>query len=60
MRSLNRQFRGKNKATDVLSFPSIRRSDGAQKRRLAGEIAISADIALQNAGASRAFSRRRK
>lgn len=48
MRTLNRRFRGKNKATDVLSFPSatIRRRS---QRNFAGEIAISADIARQNA-----------
>jgi probable rRNA maturation factor len=50
MRSLNSRFRGKNKATDVLSFPSdspVRRN--GKPVELAGEIAISADIALQNA-----------
>ena len=50
VRSLNREFRGKNKATDVLSFPSASPSDSASKRPgLAGEIAISADVALHNA-----------
>ncbi len=47
IRALNLRFRGKNKATDVLSFPP----DSAAVRgsaRLAGEVAISADIALQN------------
>lgn len=39
IRALNRRFRKKNEATDVLSFPR----DGG------GDIAISADIALQNA-----------
>ncbi len=39
LQALNRQFRRKNKATDVLSFPH---EDG-------GDIAISADIALANA-----------
>jgi probable rRNA maturation factor len=43
LQELNRRFRGKNQPTDVLSFPSIT-SDG-----LAGEIAISAEIASQNA-----------
>jgi probable rRNA maturation factor len=42
MRSLNRRFRGKNKATDVLSFPS-------QTREVAGDIAISLEIAARNA-----------
>jgi probable rRNA maturation factor len=50
VRSLNRQFRGKNKATDVLSFPFTSLADGPRnKLGLAGEIAISADIAAQNA-----------
>lgn len=50
MRSLNSRFRGKNLPTDVLSFPSdssIRRN--GKTVELAGEIAISADIALQHA-----------
>ena len=39
MRALNSQFREKNKATDVLSFPEESRVRG--KMRFAGEIAIS-------------------
>ena len=46
MRSLNFQFRRKDKATDVLSFPS---DSNVGKPGLAGEIAISADIACRNA-----------
>jgi probable rRNA maturation factor len=48
LRSLNQKFRGKDEPTDVLSFPAplIERSKGSQ---LAGEIAISADIAMGNA-----------
>ncbi len=50
MRSLNLRFRGKNKATDVLSFPSEPSIVHDQRRTsLAGEVAISADIARQNA-----------
>jgi probable rRNA maturation factor len=48
LRSLNRQFRGKDKATDVLSFPSPQLGPGPGKR-IAGELAISADIARKNA-----------
>jgi probable rRNA maturation factor len=51
LRSLNRKFRGKNEATDVLSFPAplSELTDRSKRLRLAGEIAISADIAVQNA-----------
>jgi probable rRNA maturation factor len=51
VRSLNRQFRNQNKATDVLSFPLISMSSksGEQtKSKTAGDVAISADIALEN------------
>jgi probable rRNA maturation factor len=45
MRRLNRRFRGKNKATDVLSFPPCQNG----KIALAGDIAISADLARASA-----------
>jgi len=47
MKALNRRFRGKNAATDVLSFPVS--DDDEVRKNFAGEIAISADIARSNA-----------
>jgi len=44
MRRLSRRYRGKDKATDVLSFPPLQNGT----KRLAGDIAISADIARAN------------
>ena len=49
LRSLNRQFRGADKPTDVLSFPAPVAGQSAAKR-LAGDVAISVDIARENAG----------
>jgi len=45
IRELNRRYRGQDKATDVLSFPS----DGGAGKGFAGDIAISADLAAQSA-----------
>lgn len=45
LRRLNQRFRGKDKTTDVLSFPAEMISRG----RFAGDVAISAEIAAQNA-----------
>src|SRR3954453_11885541 len=45
IRTLNRDFRGKNKATDVLSFPAAEVSRG----EVAGDLAISVDTAGKQA-----------
>ena len=45
IRKLNRQFRGKNKATDVLSFPA----EGPGTEGMAGDLAISVTTALGQA-----------
>lgn len=47
LRQLNRQFRGKDKPTDVLSFPPA--LNGPHHNGNAGDIAISLDIAAENA-----------
>jgi probable rRNA maturation factor len=45
IRKLNRQFRGKNKATDVLSFPA----EGIGAEEIAGDLAISVPTAQRQA-----------
>lgn len=45
IRRLNRQFRGKNKATDVLSFPA----EGIGAEEMAGDLAISVPTARKQA-----------
>ena len=45
IRRLNRQFRGQNKATDVLSFPA----EGPGAEEMAGDLAISVTTALRQA-----------
>ncbi len=49
VRSLNQQFRSQNKATDVLAFPATSSTFDCKGTKLAGEVAISADIARKNA-----------
>ena len=46
IRRLNKEFRGKDKATDVLSFPA---GDGVGRARLAGDLAISVETAAREA-----------
>jgi len=47
LRDLNARFRGKNKPTDVLSFPSTNAAPGAEK--IAGDLAISVETAQRQA-----------
>ncbi len=50
IRGLNRQFRGKNKATDVLSFPAMEQQVGRSAgERVCGDLAISVTTALRQA-----------
>lgn len=46
IRRLNREFRGKDKATDVLSFPA---GENAGRARVAGDLAISVETAAREA-----------
>lgn len=48
LRALNRRFRGLDKPTDVLSFPSFH-VGSRQLKSVAGDVVISADIARDNA-----------
>lgn len=49
LRRLNRQFRRKDYPTDVLSFPADSTVEVPSDERLIGELAISADRALEQA-----------
>ena len=49
IRKLNRQFRDKNKSTDVLSFPAESFPGVPVKERYAGDLAISVPTALRQA-----------
>lgn len=51
IRELNRQFRGKDAATDVLSFPAVewQFKDAAGRSKSAGDLAISLETAARQA-----------
>jgi probable rRNA maturation factor len=49
LRRLNRDFRGKDKATDVLSFPAAEDFGGEFAGRFAGDLAISVETAARQA-----------
>jgi probable rRNA maturation factor len=49
IRSLNHRYRGKDKATDVLSFPLEGDTQSAAQERLLGDVVISVDTARRQA-----------
>ena len=49
LRRLNREFRGKDKPTDVLSFPAVNFPGQKKAQALAGDLAISLDTAARQA-----------
>jgi probable rRNA maturation factor len=51
LKRLNRSFRGKNKATDVLSFPAFVPEGFPAQPDLAGDLAISLETAARQANA---------
>jgi probable rRNA maturation factor len=51
IRCLNHRYRGKDKATDVLSFPMDDALPGAPRERLLGDVVISVDTARRQAAA---------
>jgi probable rRNA maturation factor len=49
IRALNRRFRHKDKATDVLSFPAADMDAASGRNRIAGDLAISLETAARQA-----------
>ena len=49
MRALNRQFRGKDKVTDVLSFPADPSTPLGASRAFMGDIVIAAGVSRRQA-----------
>ncbi len=49
IRDLNRRFRGKDEATDVLSFPANRLQNTKPAERVAGDLAIGVETARKQA-----------
>jgi probable rRNA maturation factor len=49
IRDLNRRFRGKDEATDVLSFPAKPLQHTKPAERVAGDVAISVEMARKQA-----------
>ena len=51
IRRMNRQYRGKDRVTDVLSFPAseLARSRNKNRERIAGDLAISVETARRQA-----------
>ncbi len=50
IRTLNREYRGKDRATDVLSFPMDGEDGAGGPERLLGDVVISVDTAKRQAG----------
>jgi len=51
IRRLNRQYRGKDESTDVLSFPAQELLQNQKKEKIAGDMAISAETARRQGAA---------